>query len=419
MNQILTTAWSKNQLILFRFTFCYFVLFFIFWGGIFPTYLFPFLDFINIPFRYISDTFFVWLGEIFLNKNEKLYTADAPLTYVAVIALLFFSIIITLIWSTLDKRDNYNKLYAFLHTYIRFYLAYILFSYGFNKLFIHQFFPARPSDFIKPFSMLDHPAILWRYMGASSSYTFLGGLLEVTGAVLLFFRRTTTIGAILIIITLFNVLMINIGYDVYVKLPLFHYLLLAIFMMRNDIKSLYQIFILHKPSALTIVPPAIKLLRFKWIIYFIKFSLIGFMIFKNVKLEIAQTKRGFFNSSFRGIYNIDSFYKNGQLHPPLITDNERWKKIAVNGKTELAIQSMNDSLKFCRYQLDTIAKTFQFNLYTDTTSKYSFHYTYHDSTYHFSGFYKNDSIRFSMKVVDMSKFPLVRNRNKIKWTWNE
>lgn len=414
MNQISTAPWSKSQLILFRFTFCYFVLFFLFLNHIFPTRLLGFLDFINVPFRFIRNSFISWIGKIFLAKElEPDAGWDSQFGYVAVTTFFILSVIITLIWSALDKRKNYNNLYKYLHTYGRYYLAFILFNYGCGKLFGVQFRPLSPSSYITPLSDWTPRELLWRFMGASRSYNYFGGLLEVIGGGLLLFRKTSTIGALLTIATLLNVLMLNIGYVVFVKLWAFHYILLSILIMSNDLGRLYQLFILHKQASLTIVPPALRLKRFPWVMHGLKLSLIIYMVFYQIKSGRESSE---YKGSFYGIYNIDSLYINNQLSPPLLTDTTRWKRFASYGGGTIRIQFMNDSLKSYQYKMDTVVKTLKLIDASDSTSMINFSYSkINSSDYKFGGIHNKDSLRFILKGVDMNEFPLVKTRNKIIW----
>src|SRR5688572_21273061 len=137
MNLNSTAEWSKNQLILFRFTFCYFILFFLFLNDIFPTQLFPFLDDFNAPFRFLRNSLFTWIGKSVLFKDLDPYAfmgGDFYFGYVGVFTFLILSGFTTVVWSVLDKRKSYTTLFNFLHTYGRYFLAYTLFIYGFAKL---------------------------------------------------------------------------------------------------------------------------------------------------------------------------------------------------------------------------------------------------------------------------------------------
>ena len=55
-------------------------------------------------------------------------------------------------------------------------------------------------------------------MGYSRPYAIFCGLVETVGGLLLFWQRTTTLGALIVAASMANVAMLNFSYDVPVKL---------------------------------------------------------------------------------------------------------------------------------------------------------------------------------------------------------
>ena len=420
MNQKLTSEWSKPKLFLFRFVFCYFCLFLFFLSNIFPTDLFPFLDFINVPFRKIGALWIEWVAAAILNQKVKYipdFGGDSVFVYIGIVSFFILSLLLTIGWWFLDRRKQHNLLYRVLHTYCRYYLAFHLFNYGFHKISGVQFSPINPSHYITPLSEWTFHDMLWRFMGASRSYNFFGGLLEVVGAGLLLFRKTSTIGAILCFVTLVNVLMINIGYNIPVKIFVFHYLLICLFIMSNNLKQIYQLFLLHRLAILTIVPHVNQTKKLKWVLLVFKLGLIIFMLLFCFNNEKRRVKGILTKSELYGIYNIDTFSKNGQIIPPLLTDTARWKKFAFNYKGRMAIQFMNDSLQFYKSEIDTITHSIKLTTYADTSMKINLNYFSQNRVqYKVFGICKTDSIVLIMTAIDMNEMLLFKNRNKIRWT---
>jgi hypothetical protein len=75
-------------------------------------------------------------------------------------------------------------------------------------------------------------------MAASTAYTFFCGLTEVTAGTLLLFRRTLTVGALVAVAALVNIVLLNFCYDVPVKLYSSHLLMMALFLLIADAKNL-------------------------------------------------------------------------------------------------------------------------------------------------------------------------------------
>jgi hypothetical protein len=97
--------------------------------------------------------------------------------------------------------------------------------------------------------MLQPRELLWDFMGFSRPYQMFTGIVECLGVALLFWRRTTLLAALILIGSLGNVLMLDIGYGVSVRRIALRLLLLAIFLVVPDLCRLADLFLLHRPAA--------------------------------------------------------------------------------------------------------------------------------------------------------------------------
>jgi hypothetical protein len=88
-----------------------------------------------------------------------------------------------------------------------------------------------------------HPmSLVWAFFGRSYGYQLAGGIIELGSAVLLCFRRTTLAGACLLATALANVVLVDVFYDVYVKLMASLYLLLDVSLIARDAPRLWAAF---------------------------------------------------------------------------------------------------------------------------------------------------------------------------------
>jgi hypothetical protein len=115
--------------------------------------------------------------------------------------------------------------------WVRYALACILTFYGLTKVFKAQFAMPSPWRLLQPYGESSPMGLLWTFMGASTPYTFFAGLAELIPGLLLFFRRTTLLGAVLGAATMANVVLLNFCYDVCVKLFSAHLLLFCLFLV--------------------------------------------------------------------------------------------------------------------------------------------------------------------------------------------
>lgn len=411
MNQNTSDEWPKAQLIAFRFFFTYVLLYFMFMED-FILSKFSWLAFLRRPFTFISKSFLD-----FVSSNIKWINHFA---YVDIFVFLTIAVIITIVWTALDKRKNYSTLLKYLHSSARYYIAFVLLSYGLWKITWLQMPPPWPSWLVVPLGELRPSILFWNFMGASKSYQFFSGLMEILPAVLLLFRRTSTLGALIAIGTLLNVLMLNIGYEVAVIPFIIHLILFALLIVSPDLKRLYAIFIAHKTALLPVMPRAFRPNAYKWISYGVKLTIIIYVMIVDISEINEVSAQRYGNLAFyslHGIYNITAYYHNRQSLAPLITDSMRWNKLVIDGAGGAKVLYMNNSSEYYdNIKVDTTAQILEF--YNDSTNKNKLHYILtKPNQYIFDGVYKNDSIHFIADKVDLTNLPLFKNRNKVKWTW--
>jgi uncharacterized membrane protein YphA (DoxX/SURF4 family) len=124
-------------------------------------------------------------------------------------------------------------------------LALVLFVYGFEKIFKHQFYLPEPNTLYTPLGQL-HPDILfWSTMGISHSYSVFAGLAEVVPAVLLLWGRTRGLGAVLALGVLVNVVALNISFDISVKLYSLFLTVVSAGLAKPSLARLWEAFV-HK-----------------------------------------------------------------------------------------------------------------------------------------------------------------------------
>ena len=118
------------------------------------------------------------------------------------------------------REMTWNEIIFFYwtHVLVSNMLAFFLLRYGFDKLFKHQFYLPEPNTLYTPVGLLSKDILFWTSMGTSHSYNVFMGLIEIIPAFLLFFKRTRMLGGLISFAVLLNVLMINIGFDITVKI---------------------------------------------------------------------------------------------------------------------------------------------------------------------------------------------------------
>ncbi len=356
--------WAAATKLGFRFAFCYFVLFCL----PFPLGALPYTD---KPAGWY-DAFWMklvpWVGKYCLRLAQPITplsngSGDTPYGYVKVLCFLVIAAVAAMAWSVFDrKRLHYRKLHHWTRFYLRIYLGYMLLTYGGFKVIPAQFPPLWQWRYLETFGDASPMGLLWTFMSASRSYTIFAGTVEMLGGILLFVPRLVTLGALIAIGAMTNVFVLNMSYDVPVKLFSFHLLLLSIFMVAPDLPRLAGFLILNQATA-----PATEELRFqrrglRWGFLIGQIAL-GLFLAGDALYSARQQLNSYTVGDFiakpplRGVWGVDEFTLDGRPLPPLLTDSTRWQKAIFDTSSGLVVQGMDGKLLRYGSKIDFGKKT--------------------------------------------------------------
>lgn len=127
---------------------------------------------------------------------------------------------ITAVWTLLDRRrPNYRRLAASMIVFSRFGLALVMIYYGMGKVIpVQMGFMALPDHQLQLMGDTRLFQTLWSFVAASEPYSIVTGLIEVTSGVLQLWNRTWLLGALGSVIATAQIFLLNMSYDVPVKL---------------------------------------------------------------------------------------------------------------------------------------------------------------------------------------------------------
>ena len=406
-----TDNWSFTGRILIRFFFIYFILYIF----PFPLDLFSDNNYIVNSYHQLWGKLVPFTGKHLLHIDVGTRGGDTLFQYTRIFTLVVIAVMGCLVWTIADrKRSNYKTIFYLLTVYVRYFLAYNILDYGFAKIFHIQFMPMFPNldQLVQPYGDSSPQGLLWKFMGYSKSYQTFTGVGEVLAGLLLLFRRTTTLGALVSIALLSNVVMMNWSYDIPVKVNSMHLLFMATFLLITDAKRTVNFFILNKP-----VLPVERRVLFtkKWIrvtSLILKLFFVFYLIYVPFKQYSGYNKDWHSDKKppLYGIYNIEIFVVNNDTLPPLTTDSIRWRRMIVEYPGMWAnIQLMNENLKTYDIKTDTIKKTAIISSGKDSLDKFIFRFNQPaKDILTFKGQWKEDSVFIQMKKVDINQFRLVQ-----------
>ncbi len=406
------TPWSWGRKVAFRFFFVFFGLFVF----PFPLNVIPGISAISQPY----SQFWTWLinivGKNILGIQQELTltftgSGDKLYDWVQYFTILLLAIVATGIWTLLDrKRVSYAKLNRWFLLFLTYYLAYYMFVYGIIKLFYLQFGPPNLERLFQTLGQISPMRLLWTFMGFSGPYTMFSGACETMAGLFLVFRRTRTLGGLVAFGVMLNVFLLNMSYDVPVKLFSFQLMIMGLFIALQDSRRLFNFFILNKT-----VPPADHRGVFnnktgRIITISIQALLVGFFII-SMSISSSQNRKRYGTEREKpllyGIYEVETFILNNDTLPPLITDSVRWRRLLIDYPNSVTAMKMNDQVQRYSSTLDTTAQLFTFVVGQDTTNKYLMTYEKMGQDLNMSGVLEGDTVQIEMKYYDLEKFGLL------------
>src|SRR5215831_3913881 len=170
-------------------------------------------------------------------------SGDKTYDWVLAFCVLVFAVAGTAVWSVLDRRrGDYSRLHKWFYLGLRFAVGSQLLLYGMLKLVPLQMpFPSL-SRLVEPYGNFSPMGVLWYSIGASPGYEMFVGSAEAFGGILLFFPRTALFGAMVCLADVIEVFMLNMMYDVPVKLFSFHLIVMCLVLLAPEIRRIGRFF---------------------------------------------------------------------------------------------------------------------------------------------------------------------------------
>jgi len=351
--------------IAFRFCFVYFALYFALTQ--ISTTLVP-LPNVDIPdpstlwpFRWIV----VWTAVHVFRTPPPSYadtgSGDKTFDWVLVFCLLVISTLATAVWSYLDrKRPSYAVLAKWFRLVTRIGLAGQMMAYGISKVIPTQMPYPSLYTLLERVGYQSPMGVLWASIGAAPAYETFVGSAELLGGILLIIPRTTTLGALVCLADMTEVFMLNMTYDVPVKLLSFHLILLSLFLLAADFSRLISFFFQNRITAAPARPPLFATRRANQIALIAQMAVGVWLLGMNIyatRSAYREYGNGRPKSVLYGIWDVDQLSIDGQIRSPLINDYGRWRRVVIDYSTRIGFQRMDDTFANFGATIDTTAST--------------------------------------------------------------
>jgi hypothetical protein len=325
--------WKPYQKVAFRIAFLFFVIMAIPENPQWYTQVFSF-DWMSLHYRDLYD---VARFQPSFSRSPGYYG------YLEWLIILGVAIVGGLIWSLSDqKRKEYNVLYYWLTVIIRYRAAIGIIGFAFTKVLPVQMPYPSTGILNTNFGDLTAQKIYWLSISIVPWYQVFAGVVELTAGVLLLFRRTATLGAIILFGALGDIVYVNFAYDGGVHVYSSYFVLFAAFLIAKEIPKIYNLFIREQYT----IPTDFNLhFKEKWLIttrYVLKSVVIVLFLFVFFYIQLNNflydpykqpAAKGV--SKLRGYYQVSEFRINNQLIPDSPLDSVRWQDVTFEKWTTL------------------------------------------------------------------------------------
>ena len=409
-------AWSPLRRTVFRIAFSYLVLYLFVYYLQVPAFIFR-SDVVGGWYEKFWVALVQWIaGHLFHVEAPYLPTGsgDGMFGWMLSLCMLAVSLLAALVWTLLDRRRiQYARLNDALKVFVQVGLGIILIEYGGLKVVPSQFPPPSLSRLLQPFGDASPMGLLWTFMGASVPYTIFAGLTELVAGLLLLFRRTASLGALIAIPVLTNVVMLNFCYDVPVKIFSSHLLAMAVLLAVPDLERLARLLVLRQPVAPAAGRPFFRRRRWQIAALVVEGALaVGFTAFMlHMGYDNLTTRYGAAPSTLSGVWNVDDLKIDGRARDARAADGLKWRRLVFDYPTVLAIQSSSDSRQRYTLKLDAAHKTLALTKRDDPQWKSALTYGQPaPDRLTLEGTFDRHRIQASLHHVDTPKFLLLSRR---------
>ena len=281
----------------------------------------------------------------------------------------------------------------FLHTIIAYILSFFLLKYGIDKLLLQQFYIPKPNTLFTPIGELSKDILFWTSMGTSTTYNWFMAVLEIIPGILLLHPKTRQLGALIGAGVLLNVFMINVGFNISVKLFSFYLLASSIYLIQPALLKLFQFLVLRKKVQLN---PELSLLQDKLITKRILKSVV--ICFIALEITIPYLNQPNVQNEFIGAYELES---------PGLIFGQQVKRIYIHSKDFILIENTDGCFTDLK---SSITGNYIYLL----NKKMGFQINRKDDLIEFRSIGNNEGISIITKRIDINKLPLMQD--DFHWT---
>ncbi|MBL1078998.1 DoxX family protein [Nocardia sp. 2] len=406
--------------VLFRFCVLYFGLFIVVYTQPATLFLGPLNEFIPTDRVIRAMTWYSpvveWTGRTVFGASVEMRldssSGDQPYMWTLLFCVLILAVAGAAVWSILDRRRaEYRRAAGWFLLLIRLTLAAEMLSYGMAKVIPTQMAEPPLDALLRPLGQISPPTMLWLQVGTSPVYEVLLGSAEVLGGLLLLLPRTALAGVLLSLVSMAQVWILNMTYDVPVKILSFHLLLMSLVLFAPEARR-FTAALLGRAVGPASTPEPVDTPRGRRITMLAQ---IGFLLWFLIAEMIANVQGwyewgpGAPKSALYGLWSVTEFTRDGQSVAPLTTDETRWQHVVFREPELSFYQRMDNAVLPAPTRIDTQARTLALSSPDGTTlGEFTFDRPETDRLL-LTGQWQGVPVTITLRLVDAEQMPLRQN----------
>src|SRR5436305_2813997 len=337
---------------------------------------------------------------------------DCMFGWVTAFCLLMIATAATVVWSLLDRnRENYAGLHKWFRLFVRFALAGQMIFYGLVKVIPQQMPYPSLTRLLQPFGTYSPYGVLINSIGSAPAYETFTGCAMLAAGLLLIVPRTATLGALICLADMIQLVMLAVTYDVIAKLFAFHLILLSCFLLAPNVLRLVRFLLLHRTTSLSTESQLFRSVRVNRIALAaqIIFGLWLVGVNGNFAWDAWNTRGGGRPlPPLYGIWEVKQMSIDEQPRPPLLTDSARWRRAIFDYPDRMAFQRLDDSFVPYGASVNLPEKTLALTKKGDKnwTASFTFQRPAGDQLI-LDGRMDNHQVHMELQLTDRNSFVLV------------